>query len=109
MGIMSNTVSIYQYKVIGELKGVAWVQECLGKNQFMPIDTTADEEALGWVNLDDHTSTDFDNENVFRRDPYYAFALRKDQRKVPSAVLKNLVDKECSRWLEERRIRVSLL
>jgi hypothetical protein len=102
MGIMSNTVSIYQYKVIGGLKGVAWVQECLSKNQFMSIDTTADEEALGWVNLDDHTSTDFDNENVFRRDPYYAFALRRDQRKVPSAVLKNLVDKECARWLEER-------
>jgi hypothetical protein len=102
MGIMSNTVSIYQYKVIGELKGVSWVQECLGKNRFMPIDTTADEEALGWVNLDDHTSADFDNENVFRRDPYYVFTLRRDLRKVPSAVLKNLVDKECSRWLVER-------
>ena len=102
MGIMSNTVSLYQYKVIGELKGVAWMKECLSKNQFMPIDTTADEEALGWVNLDDHTSTDFDNENVFSRDPYYVFALRRDQRKVPTAVLKNLVDKACARWLEER-------
>jgi hypothetical protein len=102
MGIMSNTVSIYQYKVIGELKGAVWLQECLEKNRFMPIDTTADEEAIGWVNLDDHTSADFDNENVFRRDPYYTFTLRRDQRKVPIAVLKNLVDKECSRWLADR-------
>ncbi|HVN71930.1 MAG TPA: recombination-associated protein RdgC [Desulfomonilia bacterium] len=102
MGIMSNTVSIYQYKVIGEHKNAAWVQECLAKNRFMPIDATADEEASGWVNLDDHTSADFDNDNVFRRDPYYAFTLRRDQRKVPSAVLKNLVDKECARWLADR-------
>ncbi|MGD0820439.1 MAG: recombination-associated protein RdgC [Desulfomonilia bacterium] len=102
MGIMSNTVSIYQYKVIGEPKDASWVRECLAKNQFMPIDATADEEGLGWVNLDDHTSADFDNENVFRRDPYYAFTLRRDQRKVPTAVLKNFVDKECSRWLSDR-------
>ena len=87
MGIMSNTVSIYQYKVIGEPKDASWVRESLAKNQFMPIDATADEEAAGWVNLDDHTSADFDNENVFRRDPYYAFTLRRDQREVPAALL----------------------
>jgi len=102
MGIMSNTVSIYQYKVAGKPGNAAWVQECLNRDRFVPIDTTADEEASGWVNLHDHTSSDFGNENVFRRDPYYAFTLRKDQRKVPSAVLKNLVEKECAKWLEDR-------
>ncbi len=102
MGILSNTVSVYQYKVLGEAPSAAWVQECLGKNSFVPIDTTADEEAMGWVNLHDHTSSDFGNENVFMRDPYYAFTLRRDQRRVPPAVLKNLVDRECARWLDER-------
>ncbi|HPI93426.1 MAG TPA: recombination-associated protein RdgC [Deltaproteobacteria bacterium] len=102
MGIMSNTVSVYQYRVDGKPGNASWVQECLNKSRFVPIDTTSDEESAGWVTLDDHGMSDFDNENVFRRDPYYAFTLRRDQRKVPAAVLKGLVDRECSRWLAER-------
>ena len=102
MGMMSNIVSIYLYRVIGEPSGDAWVQGCLRKNQFVPIDTTPDQESVGWVNFDDHTSPDFDNENVFKRDPYYLFTLRRDQRKVPSALLKNLLVKECVAWLSNR-------
>jgi hypothetical protein len=102
MGIMSNTVSIYQYRVEGEPGNASWVQERLHKNRFVPIDATADEEASGWVTLDDHAGADFDNENVFWRDPYYAFTFRRDQRRVPPAVLKNMVDRECARWLADR-------
>src|SRR5512137_1875242 len=102
MGMMSNTVSIYLYRVIGEPSGDSWVQGCLRKNQFIPIDTTPDQESVGWVNFDDHTSPDFENENVFKRDPYYLFTLRRDQRKVPSALLKNLLVKECVAWLSNR-------
>lgn len=102
MGILSNTVSIYQYRVTGEPGDASWVQECLNRSRFVPIDTTTDEESAGWVTLDDHGSCDFGNENVFRRDPYYAFTLRRDQRKVPAAVLKGMVERECSRWLAER-------
>lgn len=102
MGILSNTVSIYQYRVTGKPGNASWVQQCLEKNRFVPIDTTAEEDAAGWVSLDDHGGYDFRNENAFRRDPYYAFTLRRDQRKVPPAVLKGMVDRECSRWLAER-------
>lgn len=102
MGIMSNTVSIYQYKVTGDPGNASWVQECLARNRFVPIDTTPDEESAGWVCLDDHEGLDFDNENVFRRDPYYAFTFRRDQRRVPASVLKGHLDRECARWLSER-------
>lgn len=102
MGMMSNTVSIYQYRVIGESSGDAWVQGCLSKNQFISIDTTPDQESMGWVSFDDHTSSDFENENVFIRRPYYFFSLRRDQRRVPSALLKNLLVKECAGWLSKR-------
>ena len=102
MGILSNTVSIYQYKVDGKPDNASWVQECLDRSRFVPIDATPEEDSAGWVTLDDHGSSDFGNENVFRRDPYYAFTLRRDQRRVPPAVLKGMVDRECSRWLAER-------
>jgi hypothetical protein len=102
MGIMSNTVSIYQYRVIGDVRGDEWALECLRGNRFTPIDTTPDQEAVGWVSFDDHTNPDFEHDGVFVRKPYYAFTLRRDQRKVPSALLKTLLIKECSRWLSER-------
>lgn len=102
MGIMSNTVSVYQYRVLGEAKGDAWALECLKKNRFVPIDATPDPEAVGWVSLDDHTDADFGHEGIFKRDPFYAFTLRRDQRRVPSALLKNLLLRECAKWLSER-------
>ncbi len=105
MGIMSNTVSIYQYEVIGEIPGNdkrLWVRQCLEKSRFEPIDTTSDPESTGWVRFDEHMSSDFVSLASFSFEDYYIFALRKDVRKVPAALLKNLVEKECGEWLKER-------
>jgi hypothetical protein len=104
MGILSNTVSMYQYSVSG-LNGrvnAEWIGERLERSRFVPIDTTPDEESMGWVTLDDHDLCDFGNVNVFWREPYCAFTLRRDQRKVPPAALRAAQDRECARWLEER-------
>jgi hypothetical protein len=102
MGIMSNTVSVYQYRVTGEVPGDEWVLNCLRKNRFLPIDMTPDQESIGWVSFDDHTNPEFEHDGMFKRQPYYVLTLRRDQRKVPAALLKNLLIKECSRWLSER-------
>ncbi|HOM29231.1 MAG TPA: recombination-associated protein RdgC [Deltaproteobacteria bacterium] len=104
MGILSNTVSVYQYTVRGGARSldIGWVKERLTRNSFVPIDTTADEESTGWVTLDDHSVSDFDNENAFWREPYLAFTLRRDQRKVPAPALRAAFERECARWLEER-------
>ncbi len=105
MGIMSNSVSIYQYEVTGEIPGNdhrMWVQQCLEKNRFEPIDATPDPESTGWVRFDEHMNSDFGNLASFSFEDYYIFTLRKDVRKVPAALLKNLVEKECGEWLKER-------
>lgn len=102
MGIHSNTVSVYQYRVIGTDKGPSWVAERLGNKRFVPIDDLADDERVGWVTIDDTNGGDFTNINVFSREPYYAFTLRRDKRSVPPAALKALVDRECAKWLEQR-------
>jgi len=102
MGIMANTVSIYQYRVIGEIPPdiESWVGECLRKNAFSGIEATPDEEALGWVNLDDHLDSAFENPNTFHRGDYLFFTLRRDRRRVPGPFLKNMLIQECRRWLE---------
>ncbi|HQP30697.1 MAG TPA: recombination-associated protein RdgC, partial [Deltaproteobacteria bacterium] len=102
MGIMANTVSIYQYRVIGEIPPdiETWAGECLRKNAFTGIEATPDEEALGWVNLDDHLDSAFENPNTFLRGDYLFFTLRRDRRRVPGPFLKNMLTQECRRWLE---------
>lgn len=105
MGILSNTVSLYQYRVRGtrpEGDFEAWVGRKLMENRFMNIEKTADESSTGWVVFDNHQGSDFTNPNTFTRDHYYVFSLRRDQRKVPAILLKTMLEAECEKWLSER-------
>ncbi len=105
MGFMANTVSIYQYTVKGDLPANEtgeWIRQCLEKSQFKPIDITPDSESVGWVRFNDHMNSDFATEGDFKFEDYCIFTLRRDQRKVPPAVLKNLLEQECAQWLGER-------
>ena len=105
MGIMSNTVSIYQYQVQGDPPAgdlAAWVGRQLHQRRFEPIDEVPDETSVGWVRQDDATNADFTDERAFRHDHFLAFSLRRDQRKVPAALLKNMVSQECEQWLAAR-------
>lgn len=91
MGILSNTVSICQFRVTGDLpKGdlYPWVSERLAAHRFQSIEQGSAEESVGWVHLDDHRESGFDVPSAFWRDHYIAFTLRRDRRKLPSALVK---------------------
>ena len=91
MGILANTVSICHFQVAGDLPAgdlFPWVAESLTKQAFRSIETTLDEESIGWVHLDDHRACDFTTPAAFWRDHYVTFTLRRDQRKIPAALLK---------------------
>ncbi len=106
MGLMANSVSIYQYQVKGTapdtIKLDEWVRECLARNAFQPIDQTADEESVGWVNFYNPMDYEFEDVFAFKNEQYFALALRRDQRKVPGALLKNMLSQECDQWLSVR-------
>lgn len=89
MGILFNSVSICQFRVIGDQPGkdlYEWASECLSKNSFQSIDNTSDEAASGWVHIDDSTQNSFAYPRAFWRDHYLAMTLRRDQRRIPFAV-----------------------
>lgn len=91
MGIMANSVSICQFQVAGDLPAgniFEWIGECLDKFAFSNIETSADELSIGWVRTDDYQSTDFAGMQLFRRDHYVSFTLRRDQRRIPTPLLK---------------------
>lgn len=91
MGILSNTASICQFRVVGDLPATdqfTWVSERLAKNGFIPIDQGAAELSVGWVHMDDSRESGFAVPAAFWRDHYLALALRQDRRTIPAALLR---------------------
>ncbi len=91
MGILSNTVSICQYRVEGEIPAAdtfAWASEHLAKQGFRPIDQGIEELSTGWVHTGNHREASFAVPADFWHDHYIAFSLRQDRRKLPGALLK---------------------
>jgi len=91
VGILSNTVSISQFRVAGDIPVMVlfeWVSQRLTKNGFIPIDQGFEELSVGWVTPDDHRSSDFSVPSAFWRDHYLFFTLRQDKRTIPGALLR---------------------
>ena len=91
MGILSNTVSICQFRVVGDIPAgdlFPWVTERLTRHGFTSIDQGAAEQSIGWVHMDDHRESDFAAPAASWRDHYVALALRRDYRHIPAALLR---------------------
>ncbi len=91
MGILFNTISICQFRVVGDQPRkdlYEWASDRLAQNGFNAIDNTTDEVSSGWVHLDDSSENSFAYPRAFWRDHYLAFTLRRDRRKVPSVIFR---------------------
>jgi hypothetical protein len=92
MGLLSNTVSICQFNVLGDLSDkvdLTWVGQRLALKGFQDITESSEEISVGWVHLDDARRCDFDELQSYGREHYLTFSLRRDQRRVPSALVKS--------------------
>lgn len=102
MGIINNTVSISQFQVTGtapEADMANWVGEGLSKNGFRSIEQSSEELSVGWVELADYQESEFNGSHTYQHDHYFAFSLRIDQRKLPTALLKPYILKAEEEWL----------
>ena len=91
MGILSNSVSICQYMVVGDLPAgdlFSWASENLSRHGFQPIDQGTAELSAGWVHSGNHRESSFAAPADFWHDHYMAFSLRQDRRRLPAALLK---------------------
>jgi hypothetical protein len=102
MGVYANTVSITQFSVAGELPRTdqfEWFSRKLSERGFQSIENSTEESAEGWVLVDKQDSSEFDVPSEFWRDNFILFSLRKDQRKIPAAVLKSHTGREEAAFL----------
>jgi hypothetical protein len=104
MGVYANTVSITQYTVTGDLPKhdqFQWFSEKLSNRGFQSIENSAEESSEGWTQVDRPDDASFAAPSDFWRDNYLVFSLRRDQRKIPSAVLKSHSGREEGAFLAQ--------
>ena len=102
MGILANTVSVCQYRVLGEVPNGdlgTWAGERLAAQGFRSIDNTSEEMSFGWTQLDDPEDSSFERPEAFWREHYLVFSLRRDQRRVPAALLRSYRERAEADWL----------
>ncbi|MDD2899853.1 MAG: recombination-associated protein RdgC [Desulfuromonadaceae bacterium] len=104
MGVYANTVSITQFAVIGEVpktEQFEWFSKKLADRGFQSIENSTEESAEGWTQIDRPDDSMFVSPSDFWRDNFVVFSLRKDQRKIPAAVLKSHTAREEGAFLSE--------
>lgn len=104
MGVYSNTVSMTQFILTGELPKTddfAWFCEKLAGRAFQSIEHSTDELSEGWTQTDHPDNQSFASPSDFWRDTYLLVSMRRDQRKIPAAVLKSHTAREEGAFLAE--------
>ncbi|MEI6705124.1 MAG: recombination-associated protein RdgC [Deltaproteobacteria bacterium] len=104
MGVYANTVSITQFTITGDLPKddqFQWVSQKLSGRGFQSIENSAEELSEGWTQVDHPDDASFEIPSDFWRDNYLVFSLRRDQRKIPAAVLKSHSGREEGAFLAQ--------
>ena len=104
MGVYANTVSITQFAITGDLPKndqFQWFSQKLSDRGFQSIENSAEESSEGWTQVDRPDDAGFEAPSDFWRENYVVFSLRKDQRKIPAAVLKSHTGREEGAFLAQ--------
>jgi hypothetical protein len=104
MGVYANTVSITQFLVTGELPKTdqfEWFSKKLSDRGFQSIENSTEESSEGWTLVDKPDDASFSGASEFWRDNFVVFSLRRDQRKIPAAVLKSHIAREEGAFLAQ--------
>ena len=104
MGVYANTVSITQYTVTGDIPKqdqFQWFSEKLAGKGFQSIENSTEELSEGWAQVDRPDDAAFEAPSDFWRDDYLVFTLRRDQRRIPAAVLKSHTGREEGAFLAQ--------
>lgn len=102
MGLFDKSASVTRFRVAGELPGVdplGFIREKMKAFAFRDIDATTDMGSVGFVSIMDFLDAEFKHDMIFG--DYVVATMRKDERKIPGAVVKKLCAKKVKERLEE--------
>lgn len=101
MALLKGSASFVRFSVDGELpeNPLDFIADRVVAFSFKDIDDTYDEYSIGWVSILNMFDSQFQYASYAAGD-YITLTLRVDERKVSSAILKKIVQKE------EERVRI---
>ncbi len=101
MGFLKGSASFVRFSVEGELpeNPLDFIADRVVSFCFRDIDDTYDEYSIGWVSILNMFDSQFKFASYAAGD-YITLTLRMDERKVSSAILKKVIQKE------EERVRL---
>jgi DNA recombination-dependent growth factor C len=102
MGLLSNSVSITQYRVGGKIKDpvMKTVRDALIKNTIDEIDNEISEQITGWTTFENPFTPNFDTADILI-DTTFVFSLRIDKKSIPGKVVNKHLNLEMTRRLTE--------
>jgi len=105
MGFLKGTASFVRFRVEGELppSPMDFIAERVSSFSFRDIDDSYDEYSIGWVSVVNMFDSAFNYSSHLCGD-YVVLSLRIDERKVSTAILKKLTQKEEERVKREKQI-----
>ena len=101
MGFTSRSISIFRYRVKGELEGSFWdaVDDGVKKGAYKEYES-GDVVAIGWTSIEDFTDSEFQRSS-YAYGSYVALGLRIDTIRVPSKILEVHFKAESRKLLQE--------
>lgn len=105
MGFLKGTASFVRFRVEGELppSPMDFIAERVSSFSFRDIDDSYEEYSIGWVSVMNMFDSAFSYSSHLCGD-YVVLSLRIDERKVSTAILKKLTQKEEERVKREKQI-----
>lgn len=102
MGLASRSVSIFRYRVRGEVEGPFWetVDEGVKGNSFRETQSSGEIVAMGWTSMNDFTDTRFER-TPYVVGNYVALSFRIDTVRIAPRILEMHVKAEARNLLEQ--------
>ncbi|MEW5735815.1 MAG: recombination-associated protein RdgC [Thermodesulfobacteriota bacterium] len=102
MGILSSSVAVTRYLVLGKPKEpfLENVREALARHAVRDIDGQTDVKTVGWAGFEKHFASSFDPEHLATGE-YLAFCLRVDKKSLPGKVVRKNMSLAAAKKLAE--------
>ncbi|MEQ1564901.1 MAG: recombination-associated protein RdgC [Myxococcota bacterium] len=107
MGVLTGSMTVARYRVVGDLPS-GWreqYRDALNDHGFRePPQGQGKEEVEGWVQVHNLLDTTFDDYNRWLYNDVALIALRVDKKRLPAKLFRATLDKRCSAWCTEREV-----
>lgn len=98
----STSICYFQVKDTADLqKQPAQLPQQLAHEGFRSIEQSAEELAVGWVEIGDYDSSAFASRESCWIDSYICFSFRQDRRRLPAALLKRQIARQSEEFLAQ--------